>query len=773
MISKSIAFHLFRRELIDQWRDRRTLLTVIFLPLLLYPILGLGILQMMQFMGEKPTRVVVVGSQFLTATDSNAQVALFGVDGWNVDLLMGKSKGLSQVEHVEFSAPEAEEAAQQLANGGSEASEHQAQWRSTIQRELQARSADVLLWIAPRKMFHEKTSNEKPEDLPAEIEAASQSTPLHVQLFQNSASDQSRIAAGRVEAILGRWYTANQARPELTIEQHTSEPFHYTASDLAPPEQIQSQLWARILPFILFLWTLTGAFYAAVDGCAGEKERGTLEALLVTPSTRRQIVLGKLMTIMTFSLTSGLVNLIGTIGTGLFVSAQLNAMGSQGGLSFGPPPLLALVWLLVGAIPIAALFSAISLAVAAFARSSKEGQHYLLPILMTCLPLLTLPLLPGVQMDLGLSLLPISGLMFWLRSLIEGEYWTAARYTLPIFIVNGWCVYLAISWAVVQFQQESVLFRPVERFSFVAWFGSIIQRKHSWPTISQVVAVVGLIAILKLLLQAIAPRPMDWPGFAGHTLIVLCGAVALPAILLAVTSTRDPWQTLQLHGTTVPVLVGTFAMAICFHPLIVAFQQWVMELYPLTIDTAQMQSVLKNIVDGAPGMWAILLLMAVTPAVCEELAFRGFILSGLTKALKPVNAVVITAILFGAMHGLLQQSIVASAIGMILGFVALRTGSVWPCIVYHATHNGLTLQFAFLDPEWIARSRFLSFLLDGQINDQQQLVGLSYAPLPATFMIICGVWIALHLKVREHRKLSDTPGRSRVSATPSVSEATL
>jgi sodium transport system permease protein len=185
-----------------------------------------------------------------------------------------------------------------------------------------------------------------------------------------------------------------------------------------------------------------------------------------------------------------------------------------------------------------------------------------------------------------------------------------------------------------------------------------------------------------------------------------------------------------------------------------------------------MQEVLHKIVDGSPGMWAILLLMAVAPAICEELAFRGFILNGLRQALKPVNAVLISAVLFGAMHGLLQQSIVAAMTGIILGFVALKTGSLWPCIVYHATHNALTLQLAFLDPETIARSKLLSFVLQPEINEQQQLVGVSYALLPATFMIICGVWIALNMRLRPGTEVIANAGQCLRGLKPNVNEAT-
>jgi sodium transport system permease protein len=467
---------------------------------------------------------------------------------------------------------------------------------------------------------------------------------------------------------------------------------------------------------------------------------------LVTPATRGQIVLGKLLTTMAFSFTSGMVNLLGTVTTGTFVAGQLAALaGSAGAPSFGPPPLAALGWLVIGAIPISALFSAVSVAVATFARSTKEGQHYLMPVLMICFPLLALPILPGLQLDLGMSLLPVSGLLFWLRALIEGQYSLAARYTIPVLFVNGWCVYLAIYWAIVQFNQESVLFRPVERFSLLAWVRSLLQRQAPLPSLGQVILLVALMFTLKLSLQWITPPPDNWTHFAWHTLLILIGAVALPAILLALTSTQSYTATLHLLPTSTKHLLSAVGLAVCFHPLILTFQQLVMNLYPLQMDTTPWQDSFSNLFSGAPGLWAILLLMAMAPAVCEELAFRGYILSGLRRWTTNLNAVLLTAILFGATHGLLQQSIVATATGIVLGFVAIRTGSLWPCIAYHAVHNALTLQFVFLDQEKIAQSRLYGFLLETQLNEQGQLIDLNYAGLPAAAMIISGIWICLNL----------------------------
>ena len=158
-----------------------------------------------------------------------------------------------------------------------------------------------------------------------------------------------------------------------------------------------------MLPVMLLLWAMTGAFYPAVDLCAGEKERGTLETLLSSPAERSEIVLGKLLTIMAFSMITAALNLLSVGVTGCLIFRQMEDFG-------GPPP-LAVVWLSLALMPVSALFSALCLALASFARSTKEGQYYLMPLLMLSLPMAVLPMSPGVELNLGNSLIPISGMV--------------------------------------------------------------------------------------------------------------------------------------------------------------------------------------------------------------------------------------------------------------------------------------------------------------------------------------------------------------------------
>src|SRR5262249_25422262 len=111
---------------------------------------------------------------------------------------------------------------------------------------------------------------------------------------------------------------------------------------------------------------------------AGEKERGTLETLLSSPAERIELVWGKLLTIMLFSMATAVLNLASLGITGSLILSQMPNLGA--------PPGLSILWLLIALVPVAALFSALCLALAALARSTKEGQYYLMPLVLLTMP---------------------------------------------------------------------------------------------------------------------------------------------------------------------------------------------------------------------------------------------------------------------------------------------------------------------------------------------------------------------------------------------------
>ena len=124
----------------------------------------------------------------------------------------------------------------------------------------------------------------------------------------------------------------------------------------------------------------------------------------------------------------------------------------------------------------------------------------------------------------------------------------------------------------------------------------------------------------------------------------------------------------------------------------------------------------------------------MAPAVMEELAFRGFILSGFQSMRNKWHAILLTSLLFGIAHSVIQQTMITSVAGVILGIIAVQTRSLIPCILFHATHNGLTVMLGMVPAETITSSHLLSQIL--YTNDG---VTFQYGIVPGIVMSIIGL----------------------------------
>jgi sodium transport system permease protein len=142
-------------------------------------------------------------------------------------------------------------------------------------------------------------------------------------------------------------------------------------------------------------------------------------------------------------------------------------------------------------------------------------------------------------------------------------------------------------------------------------------------------------------------------------------------------------------------------------PLGQQFSVWVQQLYPITPEVGEQVTALSAAMAQAPYWWLPYLLIAILPALCEEIAFRGFVLSGLRHLGHKWWAICFSAVAFGMVHFFLQQKISAAAVGMVLGYLAVQTGSLIPCMVFHALYNGLAL----------TADRFSKILTEGSLAE--------------------------------------------------------
>lgn len=690
------------REVRDQLRDRRTLFMIFVLPLLLYPLLGMGFFQMAQFMREKPSRILVVGVR-----DPDGFPRLFD-NAWFDAELFGSEERRRLLE-ITFASSEPRPDRPESEDPREEA------WQS-----VQRGQYDAALYFPPDfaerlDAVREELRNRSPlvpESGEANAKAVSAANAAIVvpspEVMHSTAIEKSQIAFSRLSEVLRKW-TEQVGIDNLTVggvPPTAARPFSLESADVAYQTPLQGAArWSKVLPMMLVLWAMTGAFYPAVDLCAGEKERGTMETLLCSPALRSEIVVGKLLTIILFSAATALLNLVSVGITGTVVLSQFEG--------FGTPPFVAMLWLGAALLPVAALFSALCLALAAFARSTKEGQYYLMPLMLITMPLCVLPMAPGVELTLGNALIPVTGVVLLLRSALEGNYWQAIQFAPPVIAVTLACCLMSIRWAVDQFNSEGVLFRESERFDMIAWLRRLFRDRQPTPTAAAAVACGVLILLARFFLGSSLEAPGAFAPFVRSVLIIQVVIIAGPALLLTLLLTSSPRRTLLLQRpATWWTIPAAALLALLLHPAMSVLQNVVRQLYPVSDKVKDALVPVERMFAEAP-FWPLVAVIALVPAVCEELAFRGFILSGFVRSGAKWRAIVYTAVFFGLAHGVLQQSLIACLVGVVIGFITVQSGSLTPAIVYHLLNNGLAVAGTRITPEVLEQYPLLGDMLSG------------------------------------------------------------
>jgi sodium transport system permease protein len=310
----SIIRLIWARELRDQLRDRRTLFMVAVLPLLIYPVLGFAVLQFALGFSEKKSFVGIrapAGTEFpehsRDGKGKDYPPLFINKDGrftFAGKLSPAKADGMAAQARLEIFSLEGDGPANP------------------------EREKPQLILSAARDFYSLLEKAETADEVPA------------LTIEWDKEDDYARLALERLKPLVEAW-KGELRRARLGhkgLPSRFDEPF-----DIHTPKAVVSQgglfdLLVRIFPFMLVMWSLAGALYPAVDLCAGEKERGTMETLLISPAGREEIVWGKFLTIWVFSAGTALLNLASMGLTTWQFSARAGAPVSRMKVN-GPWPL--------------------------------------------------------------------------------------------------------------------------------------------------------------------------------------------------------------------------------------------------------------------------------------------------------------------------------------------------------------------------------------------------------------------------------------------------
>jgi sodium transport system permease protein len=672
-VNRRHVLQVFRKDGIEILRDRRTLFVNVLLPFLLLPLMtlfGLQVWQLTRLQKEEPSLVLAVG-----------------VPQGVLDEFGPKRVGTPGADRGE---EDAEAAASAIAA-------HAADPAAAAELTMGANA----LWAAKR---FGASVPPGPEVLAClrRLHAAAALVRLgdheDVQRYALLVDDADRHSAEVTSAVNAALEHERQRLISERLERarqppSIAQPLQVSVVGVAPvAEAVRTQL-SNLLPLMLVIFAANGAFIPALDLLAGERERGTLESLLSLPVRRRDIFLGKLLVTCVAAVTTVALNIL-SIGISVAIATHsLSAVsGLRGGgidfsglLSMGA---LALVLCFLALLPLTITLAATALAVTGLASSAKEAQNYITPFYLVVMLSAMVCMVPGTRANVLLDLVPVVGPALALKDCLQGERlpWLHLGLATAASAAMAWVV---VAWATRLLEDE--------RFRYPGLVRAGWGRFRVWgqgPSSPGGLEAMGVYAIFMGTLLSLSGLLPSSNALAYVSVPLIAGGlIALLHTWLGAYSVADTLSFRRPSARAIAAALGLVPCALVACLGLNGLQQWLaqrMGFHGAGPGAELIERIVREL--GAQGGPALqLLAIAIVPGICEELFFRGTMLSGLKRSIGPVGAVVLSSFLFAASHGSPDRFLPQAMLGLVLGAMALRTGSIVPGMVLHAGYNSTIL----------------------------------------------------------------------------------
>lgn len=398
---------IFKKEMIDILRDKRTLFMGIILPLILYPV------------------IMIIMTQIMT-------MSMGSIEEKDINIAFEKNPSKELVSLIENQTDE---------NTG----RINIVTTNNYKKDLQDGNIDAYIGVKGKN----KIENYK--------------------IYINSSKENASSVNSKLEEIFTIYKDSkvkNKIEQSKLDVKETLNPVVYQTVDVAEDEDVAGLVLGGILPFILIMGVLLGAIYPAIDSMAGEKERGTLETLFTLPISNLELVMGKYMAVSLCAIVTAILNVVSILMTLVYI---LTTGELTGQLIFGSLKLSSLVFPLFITIICVCLFamvvSAISMCVCSLAKSFKDAQNYITPVMFLVLIPSYVSMIPNISLDRTTAVIPVVNISLLIKSVLTNN--TNLGLIALVFISNFAFVILSVIILSKMFNSEEILFGNSRNFSFL------------------------------------------------------------------------------------------------------------------------------------------------------------------------------------------------------------------------------------------------------------------------------------------------------------------
>ena len=395
----NIILSIFKKELIDVLRDRRTLFFMVVIPVVVMPVLIFISLKFQEYQNKKSEEKIL-------------NIALVNESGETKirDYILNQ-KGVNLIEDIDADSLEAGIKSDSLQGG---------------------------LYIG-KNFLNNISTNQMGA---VEIYYKSSDLMSKAKKRINNALDQYKN-----EVVAGRLL-------RFDIDKNLLEPLQIIDKDMSTKKETIGKALGGLVPYMLVIFIFLGAMYPAIDLGAGEKERGSLETLLSSPATKFEITVGKLMVVSLTGLVSGLISVVGITAPMYFIDNIPDQIKSTVLEIISPFMIISVIFLMI---PIAIFFASMLLSISFYARSFKEAQSLMGPLNIIIIVPLMLTLGPGIEIDHITALIPLINVGLLTKEILAGSvepiYFIETLSSLLFFAAIG------IRFSVYWFNKENTIFR--------------------------------------------------------------------------------------------------------------------------------------------------------------------------------------------------------------------------------------------------------------------------------------------------------------------------
>ncbi|MBN1124092.1 MAG: CPBP family intramembrane metalloprotease [Sedimentisphaerales bacterium] len=626
-----IVYTILRKELLETLRDKRTLFTMFGVPILLYPLL-----------------IIVMGQvTILQQTKVEKRISKVAVADNAAPMLRDWLEGMEKVELVSLTDPN-----DQLLSGQIDAA--------------------VLGPQEDRELLNETMS-------------------VDIRIIYDLAEEDSRAALERVREGLQkqREKLLKERLDRLKLPIEFVRPIRIWQINVATPKKLTGSVLGMILPMVMIIMLGTGAFYPAVDVTAGEKERGTFETLLSAPVSKAEIVCGKFVTVLTLCLITGLLSLASMVLSLLFQFSQMAKAAGENlnvDLSLVQVSPVTLVILFLTMVPLAFFICAMMMSIAIIARDFKEAQSFVTPFYILILLPGMIAAVPGVKLTAATMFLPIANVALLFKDLLTGT--AGVEEVFAVLLSTAVYAMLSLVIAVRLFEVEDVILSQERGLPLTLRRSAFSPGGKVSPGMALVLFGVGL------LLMFYAGTYVQLRHLLFGLLISQWFLIAVPPVAVLWYTRMDLRQELRLRWPSLRSVIAALLMAAGLWVLIMQLTWWQQRWLPESEAFIREMDKLFRWGQTPGGLILLILAVGFSPAVCEELLFRGAILSGLRNRFSPWVAILVSGVLFGFMHQNVYMLLHTTLLGFALGFLALRSRSIIPAMLFHCYINTTTVLLA-------------------------------------------------------------------------------